>query len=189
LDKHQSKHTNTQITNLKENMHHTNQDSSTAMTDFLSTASHNSSQTTELTLAAAEVVFRRMTLGGVAMVNPAAADHAEFARMVPEKTQAFSDAGSILISRSERIRQEMGQLVTNEMELAAQAATAILTAPSPASMIQVHTSASMSWARRLARLPQMMALLTLEAQTAAMAPIHRAATDNVKRLRNDAAKP
>jgi hypothetical protein len=44
--------------------------------------------------------------------------------------------------------------------------------------------AGISWAARLATLPRVMGLLALEAQTAAMAPIHRAATDNVERLRN-----
>jgi hypothetical protein len=165
-------------------MQYAKRDSGTAITDFLSTAGHNSSQTTELTLAAAEVVFRRMTLGGFALVNPAAADHAEFARMVPEKTQAFSDAGSILISRSEQIRREMGRLVADEMTLAAQATIAVLAARDPASMIAVHVDAAASWAARLATLPRAMCLLALEAQSAAMAPIHRAATDNLERLRN-----
>jgi hypothetical protein len=170
-------------------MQNAKRDSGTAMTDFLSTASHNSSQTTELTLAAAEVVFRRMTLGGFALVNPAAADHAEFARMVPEKARAFSDAGSILISRSEQIRQEMGRFIADAMTLAAQASTAVLTARNPVSMIALHVDAGVSWAARLATLPRVMGLLALEAQAAAMAPIHRAATDNVERLRNGGVAP
>jgi hypothetical protein len=165
-------------------MQYAKRNSGTAISDFLLTADQNSSQTTELTLAAAEVVVRRMTLGGFALVNPAAADHAEFARMVPEKTRAFSDAGSILISHSEQIRRKMGRPVADEVTLAAQAATAVLTAPTPVSMIAVQVDAGISWAARLATLPRVMGLLALEAQTAAMAPIHRAATDNVERLRN-----
>jgi hypothetical protein len=165
-------------------MQYAKRDSGTAMTYFLSAARHNSSQTAELTLAAAEVVFRRMTLGGFALVNPAAADHAEFARMVPEKTQAFSDAGSILISRSAQIGQEMGQFIADEMTLTAQTATAVLTSLNPVSMIAVQADAGISWASRLATLARVMGLLALEAQVAAMAPIHRAATDNVERLRN-----
>jgi uncharacterized membrane protein len=164
-------------------MQHTKRDDGTAMTDFLSTAGRNSSQTAELTLAAAEVVFRRMTLGGFALVNPAAADHDEFARMVPEKTRAFSDAGSILISRSAQISQTMGRFIVDEMTLAAEAATAVLTAVNPANMIAVQADAGVSWAARLATLPRAMCLLALETQAAVMDPIHRAATDNVERLR------
>ena len=165
-------------------MQYAKRDSGTAVTYFLSAAGHNSSQTAELTLAAAEVVFRRMTLGGFALVNPAAADHAEFARMVPEKTQAFSDAGSILISRSAQIGQEMGQFIADEMKLTAQTATAVLTALNPVRMFAVQADAGISWAARLATLARVMGLLALETQVATMAPIHRAATDNVERLRN-----
>lgn len=170
-------------------MQNAKRDSGTAMTDFLSSADRNSSQTAELTLAAAEVVFRRMTLGGFALVNPAAADHAEFARIVPEKTRAFSDAGSILISRSARIGQEMGQFIADEMALAAQAATAVLGAVNPVSMIAVQADAGISWAARWATLSRVIGLLALDAQAAAMAPIHRAATANVDRLRNGAVAP
>ena len=170
-------------------MQYAKRDTGTAKTAFLATPGHNSSQTTELTLAAAEVVFRRMTLGGFALVNPAAADHAEFARMVPEKTRAFSDAGSILISRSEQIRMEMRRFIADEMTLAAQTASAVLAARNPVSMIAVHVDAGISWAARLATLPRVMGLLALEAQAAAMVPIHRAATDNVERLRNGDVAP
>src|ERR1700733_14863923 len=100
--------------------------SGAAMDDFLSAARRNSSQTVELTLAATEVVFRRMTLGGFAMVNPVGADHDEFARMVPEKTRAFSDAGSVLISRAAQIGQEVAQFIANEITLASEAATAVI---------------------------------------------------------------
>ena len=163
--------------------------SAATMDDFLSAARRNSSQTVELTLAAAEVVFRRMTLGGFAMVNPADADHDEFARMVPEKTRAFSDAGSILISRAAQIGQEVTRFIADEITLASEAATAVITTPDPASMIVVQADAGVSWAARLATLPRAICLLALEAQAAALAPIHRAATDNVERLRKVDVRP
>jgi hypothetical protein len=154
------------------------------LTQIHAAAGHNSSQAMELAMAATEVVFRRMTLGGLAMVYPLDADHGEFARMVPEKTQAFSDAGSIMISQSARISQDMTRLFTDEMTLAAEATTAALTTLNPARIIAAQTDAGMSWAARLASLPGTMCLLALQAHAAVMAPIHRAATDNVERLRN-----
>jgi hypothetical protein len=158
--------------------------SGAATGDFLLAARYHSSQIVELTLAAAEVVFRRMTLGGFAMVNPAGADHDEFARMVPEKARAFSDAGSILISRAAQIGQEMTRFIGDEIRLASEAATAVIMTPDPASMIVVQADAAVSWAARLGTLPRAMCLLALEAHAAALMPIHRAATDNVERLRN-----
>jgi hypothetical protein len=163
--------------------------SGAAMADFLSAAHRNSSQTVELTLAAAEVVFRRMTLGGYAMVNPAGADHDEFARMVPEKTRAFSDAGSILISQSARIGQEVTRFIAGEITRATEAATAVMITPDPAGMIVVQADAGVSLAARLATLPRAICLLALEAQAAALTPIHRAATDNVERLRKVDVRP
>jgi hypothetical protein len=157
--------------------------SGAAMDDFLSAAHRNSSQTVELTLAAAEVVFRRMTLGGFAVVNPTGADHDEFARMVPEKTRAFSDAGSILIYRTALIGQEVTRFIADEITLAAEAATAVMATHDPAGMFVGQADAGVSWAARLAMLPRAICLLALEAQAAALAPIHRAVTDNVERLR------
>ncbi len=157
--------------------------SGAAIDDFLSAARRNYSQTVELTLAAAEVVFRRMTLGGFAMVNPPGADYDEFARMVPEKAGAFSDAGSILIYRTAQIGQEVTRFVADEIMRAAEAATAVMTTPDPAGMIAGQADAGVSWAARLATLPRAIGLLALEAQAAALTPIHRTATDNVERLR------
>jgi len=51
-------------------------------------------------------------------------------------------------------------------------------------MFAVQADAGISWAARLATLARVMGLLALETQVATMAPIHRAATDNVERLRN-----
>jgi hypothetical protein len=154
-----------------------------AMDDFFSAGCRNSSQTVELTLAAAEVVFRRMTLGGFAMVHPAGADNEEFARMVPEKARAFSDAGLIMIYRAAQIGQEVTGFIADEITLATEAATAVMTTPDPAGMIVGQADAGVSWAARLTTLPRAICLLALEAQAAALAPIHRAATDNVERLR------
>jgi hypothetical protein len=157
--------------------------SGAAMGDCLSAACRNSSQTAELTLAAAEVVFRRMTLGSFAMVNPVGADHDEFARMVPEKTRAFSDAGSILMWRAMQIGQEVTRFIADEITLATEAATTVMSASGPAGMLVGQADAGVSRAARLATLPRALCLLALDAQAAALAPIHRAATDNVARLR------
>jgi hypothetical protein len=116
-----------------------------ATSDVLSTAGRNSSQTGELALAAAEVVFRRMTLGGFAMVDPVSADHAEFARMVPEKAKAFSAAGSILAHQSAQIGQAMARFMVDEASLAAKAAASLLTSPNPGGMIAAQAEAALAW--------------------------------------------
>ncbi|MDB5372219.1 MAG: hypothetical protein JWP04_861 [Belnapia sp.] len=152
-------------------------------TDMLASAGRNSSQTSELAMAAAEVVMRRMTLGGIAMVNPATADHAEFAKMVPEKAKAFADAGAALATQSVRVGEAMTRFMVEESAILAKAAGSVLASGHPGGMILAQAQATMAWFERMATQANAMCLLALEAQGATLAPIHRAATDNVTRLR------
>lgn len=158
--------------------------STPALTKFVSIAGKTSTQTGELTVAAAEVVFRRMTLGLFAMINPGAADHDEFARMVPEKTRAFSDSGSVLFTKSMQIGQRLSQYLADETSHAADTVTAILTSRTPVDIMAVQADGAIAWFGRMAAQAEAMCLRSLEAQGAAMAPIHRTATDNVTRLRH-----
>jgi hypothetical protein len=153
------------------------------MADILRSVGLNSNQGTELAAAATEVVFRRMTLGGAASLNPTSAHHDEFARMVPEKTQAFSDAGSILFSHTARFGQELARLAAIEASTATATVAALLTSRTPGGMVAAHADAALAWVRQLAASSGAMCLLALEAQGAVLAPIHRTATDNVERLR------
>ena len=155
----------------------------TAATDMLASATRNSSQTGELAMAAAEVVLRRMTLGGFALVNPAGADHAEFARMVPEKAKAFTDAGSVLASQSARMGEAMARFLVEESALMAKAAGSVLAGGHPGGMVAAQAEVAMAWVGRMAVQSGAMCLLALEAQGAALAPIHLAATGNATRLR------
>jgi hypothetical protein len=155
----------------------------TAATDMLASATRNSSQTGELAMAATEVVLRRMTLGGFALVNPAGADHAEFARMVPEKTRAFADAGTALASQSARMGEAMARFMVEESACMAKAAGSVLASGHPGGMMAAQAQATMAWVGRMAAQSGAMCLLALEAQGAALAPIHRAATGNATRLR------
>jgi hypothetical protein len=155
----------------------------TAMTGLAATAGRNSSRSGELARASAEVVLRRMALGGFAVADPASADHGEFGRMMPEKTRAFTDAGAVLFSHSTRIGQEAARFMAAEAALMGRTAAAILASPNPGGSMAAQMAAAGAWFDRLAAQSGAMCLLALEAQDAVMAPIHRAATDNAERLR------
>jgi hypothetical protein len=75
-------------------MKYTKRNNGTAMSDFLLTADHNSSQTAELLLAGTEEMLCSMTLSGLVLIYPAAAGRAEFARMVPGKARTLSDGAA-----------------------------------------------------------------------------------------------
>jgi hypothetical protein len=158
-------------------------EATTAMTGLATTAGRNSSRHGELARAAAEVVMRRMALGGFAVVDPANADHGEFARMMPEKTRAFADAGAVLVNHSNQIGQEVARFMAAEAALLGQTAATILASPGPAGIMAAQMAAASAWFGRLATQSSAICLLALEAQGAVLAPIHRAATDNAERLR------
>jgi hypothetical protein len=100
----------------------------------MSVAGTNIRKTHELLEAASHVVAKRVTLGAAAMINPANGDHAEFARMVPEKTKAFSEAGSAWLRWSGAIAGQMGSFATREMATAAQAAAEMASCRTPTSL-------------------------------------------------------
>lgn len=155
----------------------------TAAADMLASVGRNSSQTGELALAATEVVLRRLTLGGFAMANPAGADHAEFAMMVPEKTKAFADAGTALATQSARMGESMARFLVEETAILAKAAGSVLTGGHPGAVMVAQAQVAMAWMERMTAQSGAMCLLALEAQGAALAPIHLAATGNAARLR------
>jgi hypothetical protein len=151
--------------------------------DILSTVGQHQSRTGALALAATEVVVRRMHLGGAAMVSPATADHAEFARMVPEKARAFADAGAALIDQAARIGRELAGFALDEAARGTAVAANVLASRTPAGMVAAQADAARAWLGQWVACSGAMVRLMLDAQAAVMAPIHQAATANVERLR------
>jgi Phasin protein len=145
-------------------------------------AGRNSSRHGEMAVASAQVVAKRMTLGAQAMFNPAGADHAEFARMMPEKARAFTDAGFILLKKSLAIMSEMSRFALDETGRTAQAACTMAACRTPQSLLAAQTRYATGWFSRVTAHSMALSVLTLRAQGAAMKPVHRAATANAERL-------
>jgi hypothetical protein len=136
----------------------------------------------ELGLAAGNVIARRVALGVAAMGNPAAADHAEFARMVPEKVEAFSAAGGILVQKSAAIGRQVARYTVSEAGLASQAAIGMAACRSPVDLFNAQSRYLAGAAGRLFALGFRLGTMGLAIGGAAMVPVHRAATANAKRL-------
>jgi predicted RNA-binding Zn ribbon-like protein len=151
--------------------------------DVLSSLGRHHSRAGALALAAAEVLVRRMHLGGAAMVFPAGADHAEFARMVPEKARAFADAGAALLEQAVLIGRELTDLALQEAARGAAVAAEVLASPTPMGLLATQADAAHAWFGQWVVGAGAMVRLTLEAHAAVMAPIHQAAAANVERLR------
>ena len=63
------------------------------ISDMLALATRTADTGNDLAIGAGQIIAKRVALGLAAAVNPMAADLAEFARIVPEKVEAFSAAG------------------------------------------------------------------------------------------------
>jgi len=148
----------------------------------MSVAGSNVRRTGDLVHAAGQVVTRRMTLGVAAMIDPFNADHVEFAKMLPEKTMAFSEAGMVFFQWSGKAVEQMTSFVANEISALAEAAIAITSCRTPADVAATQSSFAMVWLSRA--LSQSIALgsLAVRSQGAVMVPIHRTVTENARRL-------
>ncbi len=154
-----------------------------AASDALLAAGLNSRASGEMLLAAGEVIGKRVALGTAAMMNPANADHAEFAMMIPEKTEAFAAAGSILTDRSMGVARYVADAASNEVSIAATTCATLATCTDPARLLSVQMEYATGWLSRTVAMTLRVGAMTLQAQGAAMAPVHEAATANARRLR------
>jgi O-methyltransferase involved in polyketide biosynthesis len=159
------------------------------LTGMLEEASRTVSRTNELANASGQIVARRMVLGVAAAMNPLKADHVEFARMVPEKVEAFSAATAILFEHAGKASQRMTRLVSEEILATARASTAMATSPSPTSFAQVQNTFMRLWFDRATTNCIQMGMLALSAQEAAMTPIRQTIAANTERLTHSRRSP
>jgi hypothetical protein len=136
----------------------------------------------ELAVAARHVIAKRMTLAAAAIVDPLNADHAEFARMVPEKATAFTSAGMAWLRGSSEAAQRISGFAASELAMAATAAVAIAGCSTPAGIMAAQSRFATAWLARMVSQSIALGSLAVKSQGAAMAPIYRAATANARRL-------
>lgn len=120
--------------------------------------------------ASRDVVAARTEIMQSAMLSPITADYGELARMVPEKVAAFSEAGNV-ISTAWWKAQTDG--IGKAMRFSAASMTGRLTTPMDVAQFwadaSLDTLRAMESGSRLGR--------------DALAPVHRAATSNARRLK------
>jgi O-methyltransferase involved in polyketide biosynthesis len=149
----------------------------------LAAANLNARQSSDLALAAGQVVAKRVALGVAGALNPSAADHAEFARMVPEKRDAFSAASMILFQQSEKVGRTLTRLASDEMHATANATMAVLAGGStPAGLAALQHRFMVAWFARATSNFVTLGMLSLHGQAATMAPICEQVAVNVERL-------
>lgn len=120
--------------------------------------------------ASHDVIAARTAIMQSAISSPMTADYAELARMVPEKVAAFSSVGNVMAEAWWKAQADC-------LALASRTASAGMTGrlPSPIDVVQFWTDASLDGLRAMesgSRLGR-----------DALAPIHKTATANARRLK------
>lgn len=125
--------------------------------------------------ASRRVIEARSAIIGEAMRSPVTADHAELMRMVPEKIAAFSRAGEAVLQASVQIQADCWRF-------AQQAGMAAIGGrpPSPADWFALSPR-SADYALRVFE-------AGARASAGAIAPVHRTATANARRLKSGTRK-
>jgi hypothetical protein len=152
------------------------------ITQSLADAGATSLKGGELAVASGRVIAERAALGVGALVDPSTVDHTEFARMVPEKMKAFSAASAALQRRSGQFVAEMTRFAGTEAALALSAAGELALCRSPADLLALQSRLALAWFGRAVSQSLALGALAIGAGGAALAPVHRAATGNARRL-------
>jgi hypothetical protein len=123
----------------------------------------------EMAVAAGTVIGFRMGLIAAAGQNPLAADHAELGRIIPEKVVAFSAAGLAAMEAYWSLQRDLGTYMSDVGRM--------MTAgrlPLPSELAELAERTSIDAARFVGS--------GVEMTSAAMAPLHRKARSNARRL-------
>jgi O-methyltransferase involved in polyketide biosynthesis len=150
--------------------------------DMFAIATRNASTGGDLAITASQIVAKRVALGIAAAMDPLRADHAEFERMVPEKVEAFSVAGMIMLEQSGQANRQMTRLASDAAMATARAAIAMTGCSSPVTLVQAQGRFTLEWFNRAVSDFIAMGMLALGAQEAAMLPIQQTVFANAERL-------
>jgi hypothetical protein len=145
-------------------------------------ARRNAGQTGELAVTAGQVIARRVALGVAAAFDPLAADHVEFARMVPEKMEAFSAAGAIMLEQSHAANLTLTRSASEAVASTARATMRMADSLTPAAFAQAQASFALAWMQGTVAHCLALGMLAVTAQAAAMAPIRATVASNMARL-------
>jgi hypothetical protein len=148
----------------------------------LAAVSSSAAASGELMFASGTVIALRTAMGVRGLADPANANHAELARLVPEKSEAMSASSIILFQQATEATHRATLFALDEFSTAATASTEIATCGDPSALATLQGNLAMAAFGRVLAQSIAMGTLAMAAQQAAMAPFHLAATANAKRL-------
>jgi hypothetical protein len=160
----------------------TTPDAPETINHLIAAATENAGRSGDLVVAAGQIVAKRVALGVAAAVDPLNADPTEFGRMLPEKLEAFSAAGMIMLGQSSDAGFEMTRRASDDVMNAACATLELATYTNPAALAEAQGRFALSLFDRAAANLIAISMLALRAQDAVMAPIRETVEANAERL-------
>lgn len=137
----------------------------------------------ELMRASGDVIAARMEIMAAGLADPSKIDLTEISLMSSEKVAALS-ASAIAAGRTlNRMGQTLTQTALDEAAIASRAATAMAGAKSPGAFATAQFNYAMGWWGRAAGQALSLNTQMLKVQADALAPIHKAAVANARRLK------
>jgi O-methyltransferase involved in polyketide biosynthesis len=150
--------------------------------DMVTMASQNASRSGDIARAATQVIAKRAALGMAGTADPLRANHIEFARMVPEKVEAFSAAGMVMLKQSDQVGRQIMRLASDEVMTTVHATMEMTGCSCPASFAELQGKFARAWFDRMTSSFIMIGTMVLTAQAAAMMPNQETVFANVDRL-------
>lgn len=148
----------------------------------LTAATQNATHTGDIARAMSLVVTKRMVLGMAAAFDPLQADHAEFALIIPEKVEAFSNTGMAILRQSGQAGRQLVDLASDEVMTTACAAMEMAGCLSPTALAIAQSRYVRAWFSRAGSSFIALGVLALATQAATMAPIREAVVANAERF-------
>jgi O-methyltransferase involved in polyketide biosynthesis len=156
--------------------------SMTSLNGVMEVAKRNANSGSDIAIGAGQIIARRVALGVAAAFDPMQADHAEFGRMVPEKMEAFSAAGMIMMQQATQAGEQITRFATDAIATATRASIAMAGSRSPAALAETQGRFAMAWFEQAAANLMAMGMMALGAQQAAMVPFQQTIAANTERL-------
>lgn len=153
-----------------------------SLNGVITAATRTASSSNDLAIASGQIIAKRVALGMAAALDPLQADHAEFGRMMPEKMEAFSAAGMIMLQKSTQAGEQITRFASDAIMTATRATFAMTQCATPAAMAETQGRFALAWFDRAASNFFALGMLALGAQEAAMVPIRQTVEANVERL-------
>jgi hypothetical protein len=153
-----------------------------SLNGVIEVATRSANSNNDLAIAAGQVIAKRVALGLAAVFDPMGADHAEFGRMVPEKMEAFSAAGMIMMQKASQAGEQISRFASDAVRTATRATFDMAGSGNPVAMAETQGRFAMAWFEQAAANFMVMGLFALGAQEAAMVPIQETIAANTARL-------